>query len=407
VTTIWSDPQPSTSYGIHALPYGAFSVGGGQIRLGVRIGDRLLDLAAAARRDAPDLLPVVDQASLDRLMAAGSATWSRLRTKAAEWLSDETHADALSPHLHQLADVQLAMPFTVGDYVDFYSSRHHAENLGLLFRPGQPALTANWLHLPIGYHGRAGTVMPSGTDVVRPSGQRRPDPGSPPVFGPSTRLDIEAEVGFVVGTPSRLGNPVSITEAAEHVFGVVLVNDWSARDLQSWEYVPLGPFLGKSFATSISHWVLPLQALQSARVTPPEREVELLPYLQEDQPWGLDIDLEVYLNGQHISSPPFRHMYWTLTQQLAHLTANGASLRTGDLYASGTVSGPEETERGSFIELSWNGQVPLKLADGSTRSFLEDEDEVVITATAPGPDGSRIGLGEVRGRIRSTINSTA
>jgi fumarylacetoacetase len=224
-----------------------------------------------------------------------------------------------------------------------------------------------------------------------------------PTFGPAQRLDIEAEIGFVVGTPSELGTPVPLRAFPEHVFGVCLVNDWSARDLQSWEYVPLGPFLGKSFLTSVAPWVVPLAALEAARVTPPARDVSLLPYLEDtDFPWGLDITLQVRLNGELISAPPFGQLYWTPAQQLAHMTVNGASLRTGDLYASGTVSGPQRDQRGSLIELSWEGKEPLSLADGTTRTFLEDGDVVTITATAPGADGSRIAFGEVTGRIDPT-----
>jgi len=270
-----------------------------------------------------------------------------------------------------------------------------------MFRPGSPPLTPNWKHLPIGYHGRSGTVAVSGTPVVRPNGQRKEPSDTAPTFGPSRRLDIEAEVGFVVGAPSQLGTAVPVGAFAEHVFGVCLVNDWSSRDLQSWEYVPLGPFLGKSFLTSISPWVVPLAALQVARVDPPAREPALLPYLDDAARWGLDISLEVRLNGEVVSRPPFASMYWTPAQQLAHMTVNGASIRTGDLFASGTVSGPERGQRGSFIELSWGGTEPLTLNDGSTRSFLQDGDEVTITATAPGTGGGRISFGEVTGGIVS------
>jgi fumarylacetoacetase len=293
--------------------------------------------------------------------------------------------------------VRLRLPFEVADYVDFYSSLDHATNLGRLFRPDSEPLLPNWRSLPVGYHGRSGTVVASGTPIVRPRGQRRGDPT--PVYGPSTRLDIETEVGFVVGVPSKLGTSLSTADFRDHVFGVVLVNDWSARDIQAWEYVPLGPFLGKSFATSISPWVVPLDALEAARIPPPVQEPAPLPYLADVEPWGLDLQLVVTLNGHPVSRPPFAGMYWTPAQQLAHLTANGASVRTGDLYASGTVSGPERDQRGSLIELTWGGAEPLKLPDGSTRVFLEDGDTVSIRASAPGAGGSRIGFGEVTGTI--------
>ncbi len=252
-------------------------------------------------------------------------------------------------------------------------------------------------------------MVVSGTPVVRPNGQRKAPADAAPSFGPSRRLDIEAEVGFVVGVPAPVGTPVPLADFAEHVFGVCLVNDWSARDIQAWEYVPLGPFLGKSFATSVSPWVVPLDALAHARTVPPARDVEPLPYLDDRDgadPWALDLSLEVRLNGTPVSRPPFAGMYWTAAQQLAHMTVNGAGLRAGDLFASGTVSGPDRGTEGALIELTWNGERPVKLADGSVRSFLEDGDEVVITATAPGPDGSRIGFGEVAGRVLPGLDFT-
>jgi fumarylacetoacetase len=296
--------------------------------------------------------------------------------------------------------VRLHLPFEVGDYVDFYASEHHATNVGRLFRPGGEPLTPNWKYLPIGYHGRSGTVVVSGTPVTRPRGQRRGQPaGSAPTFGPSQRLDFEAEVGFVVGAGSPAGVPVRTGEFADHVFGVFLVNDWSARDIQAWESTPLGPFLAKSFATSVSPWIVPLEALDQARVSPPPRDPEPLPYLADTDKWGLDLALEVRLNGHLIARPPFATMYWTPAQMLAHMTVNGARVRTGDFYASGTVSGPAPEQRGCLLELSWGGAEPLALPDGSARAFLEDGDEVTIAATAPAGYGTRIGFGEVTGRI--------
>jgi fumarylacetoacetase len=392
--TTWLDLPPDTGYGVDNLPYGVFSTPGTTPRTGVAIGDSVLDLAAATRDD------VHATGSLNAFMARGPQAWADLRAQLTEWFTDEAHRSAVEPHLVPRSQVTLHLPVEVADYVDFYSSQHHAENLGRMFRPDSAPLTPNWKHLPIGYHGRAGTVQVSGTPVVRPSGQRKAPTDAAPTFGHSQRLDIEAEVGFVVGTPSELGRPVPLAGFPEHVFGVCLVNDWSARDLQSWEYVPLGPFLGKSFLTSVSPWVVPLAALGGARVAPPARDVPLLPYLDDHgQPWGLDIRIEVRLNGELVSCPPFGLMYWTPAQQLAHMTVNGASLRTGDLFASGTVSGPAKDQRGSFIELSWGGKEPLTLADGSTRTFLEDGDEVTLSATAPGSGGGRISLGEVTGRI--------
>ncbi|MFJ9455695.1 fumarylacetoacetase [Kitasatospora sp. NPDC101447] len=399
----WLASAQDSPFGVHNLPYGVFTAADqpGRRRIGVRVGDFVLDAGAAARAaGAPSAL--LDADSLNPLMAAGRPVWTRVRADLTTWLTDESFREALSPALLPVAEVELHLPFEVADYVDFYASEHHATNLGRIFRPGSEPLTPNWKHLPIGYHGRAGTVVVSGTPVVRPHGQRKAPADPAPSFGPSRRLDIEAEVGFVVGTPSELGKPVPLADFREHVFGVCLLNDWSARDIQAWEYVPLGPFLGKSFATSISPWIVPLDALQHARVTPPERDVEPLAYLDDrhGEPWGLDLAMEVRLNGHPVSRPPFATMYWTAQQQLTHMTVNGASLRTGDLFASGTVSGPEPETRGALIELTWNGEEPLKLPDGTTRTFLEDGDEVAIAATAPGPDGAVVGFGEVTGRVR-------
>ena len=398
----WLGVPDDHPFGLQTLPFGVLGRGGAGAPpyVGVRIGDRMLDLTAAAAAKGADWAPLFAAGTLDRFLAAGRPVWDGVRRALTLWLSDPEAERLLAPLLVAVDGVDLLLPFTVADYVDFYASEHHARHLGALFRPGQPALTPNWKHLPIGYHGRAGTVVVSGTPVVRPSGQRRTPDGV--VFGPSTRLDLEAEVGFVVGRGSRLGTSVGLAEVADHVFGVCLVNDWSARDVQAWEYVPLGPFLGKSFATSVSPWVVPLAALEAARVAPPARDPRPLPYLDDvddAEPWGLDLTLEVALNDTVLSTPPFASTYWTCAQMLAHLTVGGASLRPGDLFASGTVSGPEASQRGSLIELSENGTAPVRLADGTTRSFLEDGDEVVITATAPGPGGTTVGLGEVRGRV--------
>ncbi|MGW5413368.1 fumarylacetoacetase [Actinomadura geliboluensis] len=373
-------------FGLANLPYGVCSPPGGSPRVGVRVADSVVDLAAALGDD------VFAAPSLNPFMAQGHARWVEVREQLLDLVADDIPDAAV----HPVDAVTMHMPFEVADYVDFYASEHHASNLGRLFRPGSEPLMPNWKHLPVGYHGRAGTVVPSGTDIVRPTGQRKGEDA--PTFGESRRLDIEAEVGFVVGTGSPLGTPVTTEDFSERVFGVVLVNDWSARDIQAWEYVPLGPFLGKSFATSISHWVVPLLALEAARVATPPQDPEPLPYLQEKNPWGLDLSLEVSWNGQVVSRPPYREMYWSPAQMLAHMTVNGASSRTGDLFASGTISGPAKDQRGAFIELTWGGKEPIEV-NNEPRTFLEDGDEVAITATAPGPSGTRIGFGEVTGRI--------
>jgi fumarylacetoacetase len=396
----WLPLPADTPFPVENLPYGVFSAGDDRRRIGVAIGDHVLDVGPIARAGGLPFADLLERPVLNPLMAAGPDTWRAVRAEITSWLTDASHEAAVRPHLLPRGEVTQHLPFEVADYVDFYSSEYHASNVGRMLRPDQEPLTPNWRHLPIGYHGRAGTVIVSGSPITRPSGQRRAAGAPRPAFGPSRRLDIEAEVGFVVGAPSELGRPVPVSAFREHVFGVCLVNDWSARDIQGWEYVPLGPFLAKSFATSISPWVVPLDALEAARVAPPARNPAVLPYLDDAaEPWGLDLTLEVRLNGHPISRPPFALMYWTAPQQLAHLTVNGASLRTGDLYASGTVSGPERGQRGCLLELTWGGRDPLKLPDGATRTFLEDGDEVTITATAPGPGGVRLGLGEVSGRV--------
>jgi fumarylacetoacetase len=394
----WVETAAGSPYGVHNLPYGVFRRSGADPRIGVRIADLVLDLAGAEEAGLILAGDALRQPTLNAFMALGRAQWTAVRQRIVELLTGDEHRRAVEPLLVPLAEVELVRPFEVADYVDFYSSEHHAGNVGQIFRPGQPPILPNWKHLPIGYHGRGGTVVVSGTPVIRPTGQRPSADG--PVFGPSARLDIEAEVGFVVGVPSTLGEPVPVDDFASYVFGVVLVNDWSARDIQAWEYQPLGPFLGKSFATSISPWVVPLEALADAWVPAPEQDPPVLDYLRDVPHLGLDLRLAVEWNGERVSEPPFSTMYWTPAQQLAHLTVNGASLRTGDLYASGTVSGPERDQVGSFLELTWGGTEPVKLADGSTRSFLADGDTVTITATAAGPDGTTVSLGEVTGTIQ-------
>jgi fumarylacetoacetase len=364
-----------------AVGFGVFSVAGDEPRVGFRVGGGILDLTASGR-DA-----VFSQPSLNAFLAAGRRAWEGALGRIAK-LVESGH------EVVPLDEATVHLPFRVGDYVDFYSSLEHATNLGRLFRPDADPLLPNWRHLPVGYHGRAGTVVVGGTPVVRPCGQARGPDDPEPRFGPSRKLDIELEVGFVVGVGSTLGVPVHASDFREHVFGVVLVNDWSARDIQAWEYQPLGPFLGKSFATSISAWVTPLALLEDRFVLPPAQDPEPLPYLRVPANWGLDIELEVELSSTIVSRTNSRSLYWTMPQQLAHATVNGASLRTGDLFASGTISGPDPGSEGSLIELTRNGTHPIMLGDGSTRSFLEDGDTVVLRGRA-----GDVELGEVAGTI--------
>jgi fumarylacetoacetase len=394
--TSWVEGAAGSAYDVDNLPYGIFSADDDRPRVGVRIGDRVLDVTPVAATEMLDVHAVFGHDSLNPLMALGPGAWASIRSWLTRLLTEEAERDVVEPHLRSLDEVSLHLPFAVADYVDFYCSIQHATNVGRIFRPDGDALLPNWRHLPVGYHGRAGTVVVSGTAVARPTGQGRPSAdGGPPSFGPSRRLDIEAELGFVVGTPSPQGSSVPTSAFADHVFGVVPLNDWSARDIQAWEYVPLGPFLGKSFATSISAWVTPLAALDAARVPLPGQDPEPLDYLRVEEPAGYDITFEVLLNGEVVTRPPYAAMYWSPAQMLAHMTVNGASLRTGDLFASGTISGAERDQRGSFLELSWGGTEPF--AGG--RTFLDDGDEVVIRATAPGAGGGRIALGEVSGLI--------
>jgi fumarylacetoacetase len=341
------------------------SFGAGPNGLLWRDGDEAVDLSG--------LGAVFAHSTLNPLMAEGPAVWKEAIAAA------RTHDGPRVP----LAEAQLQLAFEVADYVDFYSSLEHATNLGRMFRPDQEPLLPNWRWLPVAYHGRAGSVVVSGTDVVRPKGQRKAPDEDAPTFGPSRRLDFELELGFVVGVPTELGQSVPVDAFAAHVFGVVLVNDWSARDIQAWEYVPLGPNLGKSFQTSISAWVTPLALLEEARVEAPPQDPPPLPHLAGGREWGLDIALEVDLNGEAVSRGNAKALYWTFPQQLAHATSNGASLNTGDLMASGTISGADAGSEGSMIEL-YRGE-----------RFLEDDDEVVLRGRA----ANGIELGEVRGRV--------
>jgi fumarylacetoacetase len=401
VTTSWLDIPADHPFGLANLPYGVFSTPDRSPRVGVRIGDWVLDAGAASEQAGMESGAVWLEPSLNAFLAEGRPAWEAARAWLVELLANESRRDCVEPHLVPVEQVTLHLPVEVADYVDFYASEHHATNVGRIFRPDSEPLTPNWKHLPIGYHGRSGTVVVSGTDVVRPTGQRKPPADAAPTFGPSVRLDIEAELGFVVGGSTRMGEPVPLEQARDHLFGVVLLNDWSARDIQAWEYVPLGPFLGKSFATSISPWVVTLDALWAAEVPLPGQDPQPLPYLHgsPDTVFGLDIHYEVVLNGTVVARPEYRDMYWSPAQMLTHLTVNGASLRAGDLFGSGTISGAAKESRGSFLELSWNGTEPIALGDGSTRTFLEDGDVVTLRAVAPGPEGSRIGLGEVTGRV--------
>ncbi|MGI8677666.1 MAG: fumarylacetoacetate hydrolase family protein [Jatrophihabitans sp.] len=363
------------TFGIDNLPYGSVVGADGRRFAAVRFGDAVLDLA---RLDA-DLFA---DGTLDAFLAAGRPTWTRVRAQAVAALTENRHP------LIALADVRPTLGFTVADYVDFYASEHHATNAGRIFRPDAEPLPANWKQLPVGYHGRSGSLVVSGTDIERPRGILGPGR-----VEPSVRLDFEAELAFVVGVPGRR---IPVGDADEHVFGVCLLNDWSARDIQGYETVPLGPFLGKSFATSIAAWITPLEALSAHRSAPHQDPTPVAHLRETDPPHGLRLDLSVRINGAAVSTPSFADMYWTYAQMLAHLTSNGSSVRTGDVFASGTVSGARRDQRGCLLELTWNGTEPIELADGETRTWLADGDEVSIGASA-----DTVSLAAVTGRVSS------
>jgi fumarylacetoacetase len=414
-TRSFIDVSPDSHFPIRNLPYGVFRPkAGGPARVGVAIGDWVLDLAvlsAAGLLETPLLAgrSYFDRPALNAFMAAGRATWREARAAIQDLLAADTatlrdDADLRARALLPRTAVELLLPCEIGDYTDFYSSREHATNVGIMFRGRENALMPNWLHLPVAYHGRASSVVVSGTPIKRPWGQTKADDAPAPTFGASRLLDFELETGFFVGPGSELGRPVPIAQAVDHIFGLVLVNDWSARDIQKWEYQPLGPFLAKNFATTISPWVVTLEALEPFRCPGPAQEPQPQPYLQSNGPWAYDIHLEVGLQSLQMAQPQvisrsnFRYLYWNMLQQLAHHTVTGCNLRPGDLLASGTISGPTPGSRGSMLELTWRGAEPLTLASGEQRKFLQDGDTVVLTGWCQG-DGYRVGFGEARGRI--------
>jgi fumarylacetoacetase len=399
----WVPGADGTGFGLENLPYGAVSHDGRPPRPAVRVGDRALILGEVPGLSEQLPAGALDGPTLDPILAAGKPAWSALRARLTELLvADSPEREKAERALVPLAETKAELPIGVPDYVDFYSSIEHASNVGRIFRPDAEPLMPNWRHLPVGYHGRSSSVIVSGTPVRRPLGQR-PTSEGPPTFGPSRRLDIELELGFVTGPGRPLGEPIPASAARDHIFGFVLVNDWSARDIQRWEYQPLGPFLGKSFATSISAWVVPLEALEPFRVPPRPQDPEPLPYLRLDEDWALDIDLEIELCGTVVSRTNARGLYWTAPQQLAHATANGAPARPGDLFASGTISGPEPGSYGSLLELSWGGRDELDVGS-ATRTFLEDGDEVVLRGWCGERERPRLAFGEVRGAVLPAVS---
>jgi fumarylacetoacetase len=403
---------PTSDFSIQNLPYGIFSAKDGLApRVGVAIGDYVLDLWQLAQDCRFDVVePAVFAASqLNPFMALGPKVWSNTRARISELLRHDypelrDNEKLRKRALVQMADVRLRMPFAVAGYTDFYSSKEHATNVGVMFRGKDNALQPNWLHMPIGYNGRASTVVVSGTPVRRPRGQLKPPTADVPSFGPCKRLDFELEMGVIVGQPSVMGEMLTEKQAEEMIFGFVILNDWSARDIQQWEYVPLGPFQAKAFGTSISPWVVTREALEPFRLHGPAQDPTPLPYLQQVQPNNYDMQLEVGLRAApmneaaNISRTNFKYMYWSSVQQLVHHASSGCAMNVGDLLGSGTISGPEKDQRGSLLEISWNGTEPVELAGGVKRTFLEDGDSLVMRGWCQG-DGYRVGFGEVEGTI--------
>jgi len=397
-----------SDFPIQNLPYGIFSTKENPSpRVGTRLGDIVIDLAMLDDHGMfGKHYGFFADASLNRFMAAGREVWREIRQRLMR-LAGEEHASLTREALIPVNEVQMHLPVEIGDYTDFYASREHATNLGIMFRGKENALMPNWLHLPIGYHGRASSVVLSGTDVIRPRGQVKPK-DAPLEFTASRQLDFELEMGFFVGKGNNLGEPISIASAQEHIFGMVLLNDWSARDIQAWEYQPLGPFLAKNFATSISPWVVTMDALEPFRVKGPEQDPAPLPYLGTNSN-GYDIQLEVSLQSARMDTPQIisrsnmKHLYWSIDQMLTHHTITGCNMRVGDMCGTGTISGPTEDSYGSLLELTWRGEKPIQLSSGEERKFLQDGDTLTMRGYCQG-DGYRIGFGDVTGIILPTID---
>lgn len=409
----WVDSANSaeTPFPLNNLPYGVFSTADSEPRCGVAIGDMILDMQAAEEAGLIEVgdEPVFDVPFWNELMELGSDAWAALRARLEQLLGEgSTEQDAVTPLLVAQADADLHMPFLVSEYTDFYAGRQHAANMGAILR-GSPDLPANWLHIPIGYNGRASSVVISGTPIHRPNGQRKAPDAEMPSFGPSMRLDIELEMGAIVGKPSEFGQPITVDEADDMIFGYVLLNDWSARDIQGWEYQPLGPFQGKAFGTSISPWIVTAAALEEFRAPTPEREKELLPYLDGSKDGLYDIELQVLMQPEGadkasvVGETNYTRMYYSAAEQLCHHAIGGCAMNVGDLLGSGTISGPTKTEYGSLMEMSWAGREPFTLDTGETRTFIEDGDTLTLRGTAKG-DGFQIGFGDCVGQILPAVN---
>jgi fumarylacetoacetase len=410
ITKSWIPVQPDSDFPIQNIPFGIYQKGNTSPAVCSVIGDQVIDLSILHVNDLLTVPGVSQKALINRYLndfiALGKQATSQVRARLIEIFSEDAdmkEREIAAMSLMPLHEVEMLLPLRIGNYTDFYSSKEHATNVGTMFRDPANALLPNWLHLPVGYHGRASSIVVSGTSIKRPSGQTAPGENGVPGFGPTKLLDFELEMGFVIGSETQLGQQVSTTDAEDYIFGLVLFNDWSARDIQQWEYVPLGPFLAKNFGSTISPWIVTLDALEPFRVDGPDQSPPVLPYLQYTGKKNYDILLHVDITtpgGQRktVSSSNFKYMYWNMCQQLAHHTVNGCNIQVGDLYASGTISGPDPSSYGSMLELTWRGTKPIDMPDGTQRKFIDDGDTVTLRGYAE-KDGVRIGFGEASGKI--------
>ncbi|MFX0556486.1 fumarylacetoacetase [Maribacter sp. CXY002] len=401
----WVEVPSTSDFTIYNLPFGIFSTDGNSPKAGIAIGEQILDVAAVAHLGLLDVSATYfEQSTLNAFIALGKKTTNKLRLDVQQLLIDASSPLKDKPEVFVLQrEATMHLPVQIGDYTDFYSSIEHATNVGKMFRDPKNALLPNWKHIPVGYHGRASSIVISGTPIHRPKGQVMPKDATTPIFRPSARLDFELEMGFIVGNNTDLGASIPVDKADDYIFGLVLFNDWSARDIQKWEYVPLGPFLGKNFASSISPWVVTVEALEPFKVKGPSQEPKVLPYLQYSGERNYDIHLEVGLmpegsDEEIVSKSNFKYMYWNMAQQLTHHTVNGCNVNVGDVMASGTISGKDESSYGSMLEISWAGSKPVTLKDGTTRTFISDNDTVIMRGFAE-KEGIRVGFGEVSGKI--------
>ena len=408
----WLEIPEETDFPIQNIPFGVFLTRDDIITIGTRIGDYAIDLGALHQLGYFEGIPLTDdiflQDTLNDFISDGKKTWRLVRNRIADIFDAKNsklkdNQEDRNTVLFTLDEIEMQLPIQVGDYTDFYSSKEHATNVGTMFRDPENALLPNWLHIPVGYHGRSSSIIPSGIPVHRPKGQILPAGADEPILAPSKLVDFELEMAFITTDANPLGEPIPIEEAEDYIFGLVLFNDWSARDIQKWEYVPLGPFLAKNFASSVSPWIVTLDALEPFRTESPKPEKKLLPYLQSIGKKSFDINLQVALQPENseetvLANSNFKYMYWNMSQQLAHHTVNGCNVLSGDMMGSGTISGPTPDSYGSMLELSWKGSKPIKLNDGSERKFIEDNDTVIMRGYCKGKD-RRIGFGEIRTKL--------